>query len=169
MANEPRLRLRPLVLDSSVAINLLATERPWEILAALGYQACVAEQVLGEVARCPITKHKYEHARHPFRLSPNVDIVRLNDVELEDFVEIAQSVGDGEAASIALAIARHWPLALDDRRARVIARRREPGLSLKWTTELLRAEAVVATFSSDEVGAFYAAALKHARMYVPPT
>lgn len=160
-------RLRPLVLDASVAINLLATEQPWTILTALGYRALVAEQVLNEIVRCPVTKRRYDEVKHPFRISPNVEIVALNGAEIEDFVEIAQDVGDGEAASIALALARSLPLALDDRRARKIARARDPNARLLWTTELLRDNALSAAFSAEDIEALFQAALKHARMHVP--
>ncbi|MBC7767385.1 MAG: hypothetical protein H7124_01220 [Phycisphaerales bacterium] len=160
--------LRPLVLDASVAINLLATGQPWSILAALDFRAHVPEQVLREVVRCPITKRGYENdEKHPFRISPNVEIVQLSNAEVEDFVAIAQHVGDGEAASIAVALARRLPLALDDRRARSIAKARGGTISLVWTTELLRNPALKHAFSADQADAFFADAIRHARMYVP--
>lgn len=159
--------IRPLVLDASVAINLLATGQPWTILTALGFRAHVPEQVLREVARCPITKRAYSEDKHPFRISPNVEIVQLASTEVENFVAIAQHVGDGEAASIAVALARRLPLALDDRRARNIAKARDGAIDLVWTTELLRHPRLRAAFSADEANAFFADAIRHARMYVP--
>lgn len=159
--------LRPLVLDASVAINLLATGQPWSILTALGFRAQIPEQVLGEVVRCPITKRAYSDEKHPFRISPNVEIVQLVSVEVDDFVNIAQHVGDGEAASIAVALARRLPLALDDRRARTIAKARDGSVDLVWTTELLRHPKLRTTFSAHEADAFFADAIRHARMYVP--
>lgn len=159
--------LRPLVLDASVAINLLATEQPWAILQALGYCAHVTEHVLGEVVRCPVTKRRYDEAKHPFRISPNVEIATLSGAEVADFVDIAQQVGDGEAASIALALGRGLPLALDDRRARAIALQRDAKAGLIWTTDLLRDPALAATFSNNDIESFFDAALRHARMHVP--
>jgi predicted nucleic acid-binding protein len=159
--------LRPLVLDASVAINLLATGQPWSILTALGFRAHVPEQVLREVVRCPITQRAYSDEKHPFRISPNVEIVQLASAEVEDFVAIAQHVGDGEAASIAVALARKLPLALDDRRARSTAKARDGTIGLIWTTELLRHPTLKAAFSADDIDAFFADAIRHARMYVP--
>jgi len=160
-------RFRPLVLDASVAINLLATGQPWSILTTLGFRAYVPEQVLSEVVRCPITRRAYSDDKHPFRISPNVEIVQLSSAEVEDFVAIAQHVGDGEAASIAVALARRLPLALDDRRARTIAKARDGAICLIWTTELLRHPRLKAAFSADEADAFFADAIRHARMHVP--
>jgi predicted nucleic acid-binding protein len=167
MAIERSARLRPLVLDASAAINLVATQQPWAILTALGFRALVAWQVLGEVVRCPVTRKRYDAAKHPFRISPNVEIVTLSAVETEHFIDIAQSVGDGEAASIALALSRGMPLVLDDRRARAVALERDQSVRLIWTTELLRHEALAGVFSRDDIDAFFATALRFARMYVP--
>lgn len=167
MAIDKSAQLRPLVLDASVAINLLATEQPWKILAALQFCAHVPEQVLDEVGRCPVTRRHYDEAKHPFRISPNVKVVTLSPAEIDHFVDVAQYVGDGEAASIALALNRGLPLALDDRRARTIALQRDASARLIWTTELLRDRALAAAFSKDDIEGFFSAAIKHARMYVP--
>ena len=167
MASEKHRTLSPLVLDASVAINLLATERPWEILSCQGFRAFVPEKVVGEVSRCPVTKRVFDQSRHPIRISPNVDVVELTHAETAVFVTLAQSLGDGEAASIALAMSRRLPLALDDRRARAIAREHDGEIVLRWTTELLRAAAVIDTFAVGEPEAMFQAALTRARMYVP--
>lgn len=167
MASKNRAQLRPLVLDASVAINLLATGEPWAILSALGYRALAPEQVLDEVVRCPITRRRYDEVKHPFKISPNVEVVALAGSEVDDFVAIAQSVGDGEAASIAVALARGLPLALDDRRARAVALARAPTARLLWTMDLLYDRALRAAYSEREIEDFIASAIKHARMHAP--
>lgn len=156
-----------LVLDASVVINLLATERPWEILSCQGASAVVPEQVVAEVRRCPVTRKAFDDKRHPLRISPNVSVEALSLAELDLFVDLAASMGDGEAASITLAVSRGFSLAIDDRRARKIAGTRFPALRLWWSTQLLRAREVKSAFSKEEADGFVEAAIQLANMYPP--
>lgn len=156
-----------LVLDASVVINLLATGRPWEILSRQGASAVVPEQVVAEVRRCPVTKKAFDDKRHPLRISPNVSVEALSIAELDLFVDLAAFMGDGEAASIALAVSRNLSIAIDDRRARKIAGARFPALRLWWSTQLLRADGVKAVFSKEEAEGFIEAAIQLANMYLP--
>lgn len=164
MSLKPRNRL--LMLDASVVINLLATERAWEIVTCQGMRPAVTPQVIAETRRCPVTKRPFDQVQHPLRTSPNVEVLSLSERELELFVELAAELGDGEAASIAVAKERALPLALDDRRARKLASSRYPDLELIWTTQLLNDPAVIATFPLD-AAVFQKLARDRARMYVP--
>lgn len=157
----------PLVLDASVVINLLATERAWEILACQGVRGAVTPQVIGEIRRCPVTQRSFDPERHPLRIFPNVESLVLSAAEIELFVDLAAEVGDGEAASIAVASMRKLSLALDDRRARSLAAKRFPSLPLVWTTQLLRAPQVHVAFPDGESALLFKMARERARMFVP--
>src|SRR5205823_2328326 len=59
------------------------------------------------------------------------------------FLDLTARLDDGEAAPLALAAARDLTLATDEKKTRRIAGQIAPGLSLLWTTQLLR-EAIAA-------------------------
>jgi predicted nucleic acid-binding protein len=59
------------------------------------------------------------------------------DDELGLLVEFAASLGDGEAASAAIAISRGYLLATDDRKARRVVQSAHPAVELLTTSQLL--------------------------------
>ena len=75
-----------LVLDTSVLINLLATEAVNAILEALSVPCHVPQQVLAEVCRDPVTGVIFPAERHPLReKSSGVSILALDGTELISF------------------------------------------------------------------------------------
>ena len=126
-----------LVLDACVVINLAATGVPFiEFAKACGpnlWMASLASQEAlyvigsdGELERIEVTA-----------LRPMV-VVGLSDAELGLFMQLAGELGDGEAASIALAESRGWHLATDDRKALRIAKARNPVIGLETTCSVVR-------------------------------
>ena len=126
-----------LVLDACVLINLAATGVPFVQFANacspnLWMAKLASQEVLyiadanGELEIIEITA-----------LQPMV-VIDLSGNEDDRFVELAAELGDGEAASIALAENRGWRLATDDRKAIRIARIRMPTRSLETTCSLIR-------------------------------
>src|SRR5713101_4355796 len=109
-----------LVLDTSVWINLLATEAMEAILGALAVQCYAPEQVVTEVTRHPVTGVAFAAENHPLRqMSSGISIISLDTSELAIFLEIVgapapDALGDGEAAAIALAVSRGLDLVIDD-------------------------------------------------------
>ena len=79
-----------LVLDTSVWINLLATEEPWVILDALEVHCITPEDVVREIKRHPITQQAYQPARHPLRQQRTVEVVELNEDELKIFLSLVR-------------------------------------------------------------------------------
>ena len=98
-----------LVLDTSVWINLLATDAMAAILDALAVPCYAPEQVVTEVRRHPATGTTFPPEDHPLRqMSPRVSILSLEGEELGLFLKIVgapagDALGDGEAAAIAVA------------------------------------------------------------------
>src|SRR5207245_9136609 len=101
-----------LVLDTSVWINLLATDAMEAILRALAVPCHAPEQVIAEIRRHPVTGMVFSSDKHPLRQpSVGVQILSLQGAELDLFLEIvgapaADALGDGEAAAIAMAVSR---------------------------------------------------------------
>lgn len=163
---------KQLVLDTSVWINLLATEEPWTILDALGAHCLAPEQVVSEVKRNPITQNLYVRERHPLRIEDRVEIIELKGETLEFFLSLvsqdsSDSLGDGEAATIAVALARQCAVAIDERKARRIIRERFPGIPVLMTVDILRDPTVKAHLGGEACEAAFAKASQFGRMHVP--
>ncbi len=78
-----------LVLDTSVLINLLATEAMAAILGALAVPCYAPEQVVAEVRRHPVTGMAFPADNHPLReTSSGVAILSLAGAELNLFLGI---------------------------------------------------------------------------------
>jgi predicted nucleic acid-binding protein len=111
----------PLLLDACVAINLAATDRLQQIAQTTRVTFLLARQAAaeaghlrdmtdGEITLTPIGLSQYDSA--------TLKIVSLAQPEYSLYVELARTVDDGEAATIAIAVTRSLPLATDDRKAR---------------------------------------------------
>ena len=167
------MRLKPaLVVDTSVWINLLATARLGEIIDALGCTCYAPEEVVREIQRDPITQKQYLPEEHPLRKIPNVEIVELTSNELEIFLSLvgrssSESLGDGEAAVIAVAHSRNCPAALDDRKARAILEARYPGTPAYMSVDLLRSAPVLMRLGTEGTEVAFNHALQIGRMHIP--
>lgn len=162
-----------LVFDTSVWINLLATEAMEPILRALAVPCHAPEQVVAEVSRHPVTGIRFPADNHPLRqMSARVSILSLDRAELEVFLEIVsapagEALGDGEAAAIAVASSRGLDLVIDDRKARRILRERFSQVRIHWTVDLFQAGSVVAALGRPLIDECFARALRFGRMHVP--
>ena len=162
-----------LVLDTSVWINLLATGAMDAILDALAAPCHAPEQVVGEILRHPVTGDCFTADSHPLRqMGPRVSVVPLEGKELDLFLDIVrapaiEALGDGEAASIAVAASRRLDLVIDDRKARRILRERFSEVRTYWTVDVLQVPRVVAALGSERAEGCFAKALRYGRMHVP--
>ena len=162
-----------LVLDTSVWINLLATDAMEAILGALAVPCYAPEQVVTEVRRHPATGTAFPMESHPLRqMSPKVSILSLEGNELDLFLEIVgapsgDALGDGEAAAIVVAASRGLDLIVDDRKARQILRE-----EIQPTTHLLDGRSAASEFGcrrswSPAGRRMFARACRFGRMHVP--
>jgi predicted nucleic acid-binding protein len=164
-----------LVLDTSVLINLLATETMEAILYALGAPCHAPEQVILEIKRHPVTGAIFAGDKHPLRRrASRVSIVSLEREELDLFLDIVSrpavdALGDGEAAAIAVAVTRGLDLVIDDRKARRILRQQFGQVRTYWTVDLLRAQQVLAALGRPQAEDCFARARRFGRMHVPRT
>ena len=162
-----------LVLDTSVWINLLATDAIEAILGALAVPCHAPEQVIAEIRRHPVNGIVFPSDKHLLReASLGVQILSLQGAEVELFLGIvgapaADALGDGEAAAIAIAVSRGLDLVIDDRKARRILRQRFSQVRVYWTVDLLRARRVVTALGRYGADNCFAKAERFGRMHVP--
>jgi hypothetical protein len=110
-----------------------------EILTACGYYAIVTGQVASEALW--ILDENGERERIPIGeldINGTFEIWSPIDDELSTLIDLAATLGDGEAASLAIGQGRRVRVATDDRPARNAARGLSPPVALASTSELLR-------------------------------
>lgn len=165
-------RFAGLVVDTSIWINLLATQRIWQIIECLPISCATPEQVICEVLRDPISHNLYPVDDHPLRGRADIEIVTLQGQSLDLFFELVvhdaiSNLGDGEAASIAIAATRGWAVALDERKARRLVRERFPEVQLISSFELLRLPVVERALGIENRRMAAANAERYGRMHEP--
>jgi predicted nucleic acid-binding protein len=160
-----------LVLDASVVINLLASRQSDPILRALGVPVLVTDNVVQEIERGAAA------GRPEFSLltkAINEQLLRVEKLEgaaLAVFFELvsgdaASSLGDGEAATLALADGNKFVAAIDEKKATRIAAERFPSLRLVTTIDLLADVRVHAALDQEKLVDATFDALRFARMQV---
>jgi len=157
------------VLDACVLLNLFASGRVEEILQAVPSRYLVSRYVCREAlwylvpsGETSTRTEKRQIVLDPLVAAGLLEIVDLSAQEQNAFVELAQQLGDGEAASGALALCRSAAVATDDSRARHVFERQEKPLRVIGTATILRSwesrlavdsTAVLAALQSIRLGA----------------
>jgi hypothetical protein len=145
------------VTDACCAINLFAAGRGDALWTAGGFVWHVPSHVAREslFVRKPDPDDPAKLIPEPIDLQPLIDGQVLHICDLADgpetalFVDLAAHLDDGEAAAVAIAKARGWTLATDDRKARRLAGER--GVVTVTTPELVKAWAVATGATAGEV------------------
>lgn len=139
--------MMPLVLDTSVLINLHASTHGARILSSLPNDILVPEIVVLELEH-ETSKNNGEHQFiHDLIATRKVKIIALSDHEYEVFgglVSGSSSLDDGEAATIAAATFRSCLPIIDERKGRQRAQECFPGKQPGWSLDIFRHPKVVA-------------------------
>jgi predicted nucleic acid-binding protein len=129
------------IQDACVLINLLASGRFEDIANGCGVRFAISAGVAQEAL---FLRNSDSGEREKIDLQHIVgcgilEILALeNEAEKLRYIEIALVLDDGEAESIAIAEARSFALATDDRKARNVIKRRGLKIELWSTSGLLR-------------------------------
>ena len=161
-----------LVLDASVIINLLGTGMPEELIGALGRKCVVARNALREITRDPLTG---QSAAVPLKSLTDVGLLERQEMHgeaLAMFLDLSLAqppagLGDGEAATIAYAVATGASAVIDERKATRIGAAKFPKLRIISTLDLLSCCPVARAIGGATLSDAVFAALIHARMRVP--
>ncbi len=159
------------IVDACTIINLYGSQRPLDVLAAIG-GVHVTPQVRKESLGIRADDPENPGCLLPSQIDLSSAIEQglltqcdLSAREYELMVAYARDLDDGEASSLAVAKARVWKLATDDKKARRIAT--EEGIAVVSTAELIRQWAETAGLSEVEINAAIRAIARFAR-FVPP-
>lgn len=160
------------VADASVWINLAATARCADILATLATPVAIAEIAMHELERGAATGHNAWNHIDPLIRSGRIEVMKLTDDDERAYLNLvaggtAETLDDGEAATLVLAARLSGIALIDERKAMAIARKRFPALELRSTTDLLFATLPDEGGTEGPLPEALFAALQGARMRIP--
>lgn len=161
---------RPLVLDTSVLINLHACTFGERILMAIP-NAIVVPEVVADELDTETGRRKGDHGfLHGLVARGKISIVAMTDDEYELFAALISGTSildDGEAATIAVAARRDFRPVIDEKKGRAQAIVRMGGEEPGWTLDLLQHPAARESLGNDnQTDAIYLA-LREGRMRIP--
>ena len=162
----------PIILDASVALNLLATGVGLSVLESLEVNCFVCSAVVDEtiyVRNDDPAEPREAVSIDPWLPSGTVKVVNPDtSLEEELYVKFAADLDDGEAMSLAICRARGYALATDDRKARRIAGQLAlPSVQLLSTSQLVHHWAVRTGAAPGELKRILSAIELRAR-FIPP-
>ena len=161
---------RPLVLDTSVLVNLHACGHGERLLSMIQNDIVVADIVAGELEHETSLK-KGEHSfLYGLIGRGKVTVVSLTEAEYELFAALScgpSSLDDGEAATIAIAAHRGFRAVVDERKGRARAVALMNGEEPAWSLDLLRYPTVVQSLGGQLAADVVYLALRHGRMRIP--
>jgi predicted nucleic acid-binding protein len=163
-----------LIADASVWINLAASGRLEDILDAIGEETGVAEIALSELERGRAKGHEAPKAVAALVARGRVAALALSPADEALFLSLVagpavDTLDDGEAATLTLAVRLGATAAIDERKATTIASRRFPKLEVRSTADLLFAALPDEGDGQGPLSDALFAALQRARMRVPST
>ncbi|UVH55097.1 DNA-binding protein [Variovorax paradoxus] len=162
-----------LVLDTSIVINLNATGCAEKILRALPHRVTVVDVVVGELEYGRSKGRGDAAMLADLAKADAVTIASLGEFALQHFESLvvgasAETLDDGEAATIAYAIDAKARAVIDERKATRLCSNRFPNVTLKSTIDLLSHQAVQESLGLPHLADALHKALLSARMRVPP-
>jgi len=161
---------RPIVLDTSVLINLHACTYGERILSVVPNDIIVPQVVAGELEHETSQKNGEHDFLHGLIQGGKVVLASMTEAEDEIFLDLisgSSSLDDGEAATIAITKSRELFPIIDERKGRARAFALTAGQEPGWSLDLLRHPQVISALGNENsVDALYRA-LRVGRMRIP--
>ncbi|MDE0219712.1 MAG: hypothetical protein OXJ90_10610 [Spirochaetaceae bacterium] len=158
-----------LVLDTSVLINLHASGVGGDIIAALPHDILVPQVAADELQR-ERTKETGQQlfiqrlvGTHKARL---IEMDEREQMLFSRLVSGSPSLGDGEAATIAIGVSRDRLPIIDERKGRLLAQVHLAGNEPGWSLDLFLDPRVMATLGINEAVEALYLALRYGRMRI---
>jgi predicted nucleic acid-binding protein len=161
------------VADASIVINLSATGRCEAIIDALPNRVLVIDTVEQELEEGRARGRTDAVVLSGLKAAGRVSIVGLDGTALNQFRTLvegpaAQTLDDGEAATLAYAVENSAVPLIDERKANNICAQRFPALPRGTTVDLLAHSAVMDALGAEEHREAVFNALYHGKMRVLP-
>ena len=160
------------IADASVWINLAATARCADILAAQGAPVAIVDVAMRELERGSTNGHGAFAEILPLIQSGQIRVMTMEPADEDLYLSLvaggtAQTLDDGEAATLVIAARLRGIALIDERKATAIAQQRFPKLDIRSTTDLLFATLPDEGGIVGPLPEALFAALQGARMRVP--
>ena len=161
----------PLVLDASVVVNLNATGFADRVLDAVPVEVFIPDPVVRELQRGIKMGHSDATDLNELLTKGVVNTLKVPMTVQAEYITLVSgsatsSLGDGEAATIASALATGAWASIDERKARKICATRYPSIKVASTVDILSHPNVVSSLTKTELSAAILAALEVAHMQV---
>lgn len=162
-----------LVVDTSTVINLITAGCADTILSVLPHRVVVVDVVLGELEMGRARGHLHADGLQRLSDAAFIEVVRLPDDSVGHFEDLvigpaAETLDDGEAATIAYAATRMAVALIDERKAVRICGERFPALRIACTVDVMTHPNVEKALGSEGLAEAVFRALREGRMRVPP-
>lgn len=159
------------VADASVAINLCASGAAEAILLNLPFRVAMASEAIAEVTDDRRTGRADNIVLQQLLTAGKIEQISLDAAEEGIFAGLvigpaAETLDDGEAATIALGVMRGMTVVIDESKANGLCERRFAALGRIGSSDLFLADKVVSSLSTDAHAAALFDALRLARMRV---
>jgi hypothetical protein len=161
------------MIDASVAINLLGTGKPADLLRLLNRKVLIDELALNEVTSDPFRRVPGSDAMGALVRLGFIAAVTLSSSAFERmFLALTSAdppddLGDGEAATLAHSYDIDAIPVIDERKATRIAHLLKPHYPILNTIDLLACPEITSGMARADLSELIYAALVHARMRVP--
>jgi len=163
----------PFIVDASTVINLNGTGYAASILGAIPNRVIVMDAVVDELLmdnRSSRDDAKLLASLVAGGLVSEIEIGALEGDHFEHLVlgNTADTLDDGEAATIACAVEMRAVAVIDERKAKRICRARYPKLVIASTVDILALDCVAKALGDERLAEAAYSALRAARMRVLP-
>lgn len=159
-----------LVVDTSVLINLHACAHGERIMSAVPNLFVVPDIVAGELnSETGVAKGQPTFLQNLVDRG-KVQVVEMSDAEYETFLSltsVSPTLGDGEAAAIAIAKSRNTHPVIDDGKGRTRASELVSKRVPAWSLDLILHPAVISAISDTDANDALYLALRLGRMRIP--
>lgn len=163
----------PVVIDTSAAINLMASGFAPDIVSALPNRLIAVDTVPAELAPGRLRGRPHADLLDQIVAGGGIEIVSLSETAASIFEGLvigraSETLDDGEAATLAYAADTDAIPIIDEKKAMRICDRKFPALQLGSTGDLFAHQAVLNRLGRDRLGRAVLSALQQARMQVQP-
>lgn len=161
---------RPLVLDTSVLVNLHASGHGEQVLSVIENDIVIADAVALELEHETSRRNGEQGFLRGLTGCGKITVVDLTTAEYELFAALSggpSSLDDGEAATIAIAVHRGFRPVVDERKGRARAAALMNGEQPAWSIDLLRHPQIVHSLGEQLASEAIYLALRHGRMRIP--
>jgi predicted nucleic acid-binding protein len=162
----------PIVADTSAVINLNASGCATAVLQALPNRMVLTDTVIAELRMDKITGRDDARLTRLLIDADLATVVPLAELNEDNFATLvsgpaAETLDDGEAATIACALEINAIAVIDDRKAIALCTRKHPGLVIASTIDMFAHQAVATALGYEKLADAVYASLQAARMRVP--